>query len=63
MTAQTGYSADKMTAIFDDDGNLVQMIGDGKARVETRRRRGAYAFDGCTSRSSVCSPNEREERG
>ncbi len=30
---QTGYSADKMTAMFDDDGNLVQIIGDKNARV------------------------------
>ncbi len=33
----TGYSADKMTALFDEDGNLVQMIGEGNARVETQR--------------------------
>ena len=33
----TAYAADKMTALFDDDGNLVQMIGNGNARVETTR--------------------------
>ncbi len=30
---QTSYSADKMTAMFDDDGNLVQIVGDKNARV------------------------------
>jgi lipopolysaccharide export system protein LptA len=30
---QTNYSADKMTALFDDDGNLVQILGDQNARV------------------------------
>ncbi len=33
----TGYSADKMTAMFDEDGNLVQIIGDRNARVESNR--------------------------
>lgn len=33
----TGYSADKMTAMFDEDGNLVQIIGDQNARVESRQ--------------------------
>ena len=31
----TNYSADKVTALFDDDGNLVEMIGDRNARVVT----------------------------
>ncbi|HEY7212468.1 MAG TPA: LptA/OstA family protein [Bryobacteraceae bacterium] len=31
----THYSADKMTALFDEDGNLVQLIGDQNARVES----------------------------
>lgn len=30
---QTSYSADKMTAMFDDDGNLIQIVGDKNARV------------------------------
>ena len=30
---QTSYSADKMTAMFDDDGNLIQILGDKNARV------------------------------
>ncbi len=34
---RTAYSADKMTAVFDDDGNLVQMIGDQNARVESKQ--------------------------
>jgi lipopolysaccharide export system protein LptA len=32
---QTNYSADKMTAVFDDDGNLVQILADQNARVVT----------------------------
>ncbi len=32
---ETGYSANKMTALFDDNGQLVQIIGDGDARVES----------------------------
>ncbi|MBV8867449.1 MAG: LPS export ABC transporter periplasmic protein LptC [Acidobacteriaceae bacterium] len=32
---KTSYSADKMTAIFDDEGNLVQIIGDQNAKVES----------------------------
>lgn len=34
---RTAYSADKMTAMFDEDGNLVQIIGDQHARVESRQ--------------------------
>ena len=30
---RTDFSADKMTAIFDDDGNLIQIIGENHARV------------------------------
>jgi len=30
---QTNYSADKMTAMFDEDGNLIQIVGDKNARV------------------------------
>ena len=30
---QTGYSADTMTAMFDDDGNLIQILGNKNARV------------------------------
>ena len=30
---RTDYSAEKMAALFDDDGNLVQIIGDKNARV------------------------------
>ena len=29
----TDYSAEKMTALFDDDGNLLQIVGDKNARV------------------------------
>jgi lipopolysaccharide export system protein LptA len=29
----TDYSADKMTALFDDNGNLVNIVGDNNARV------------------------------
>ena len=29
----TTYSADKMTALFDEDGNLVQILGEGSAKV------------------------------
>src|SRR5690242_14029433 len=29
----TDYSADKMTAMFDEDGNLVQIVGDKNAKV------------------------------
>jgi len=29
----TSYSADKMTALFDDDGNLVNIVGEANARV------------------------------
>lgn len=32
---QTNYSAQQMTALFDDDGNLIQIIGDKDARVVT----------------------------
>ncbi len=31
----TSYSADTMKALFDEDGNLVQIIGDRNARVES----------------------------
>lgn len=31
----TSYSADKLSALFDDKGVMVQMIGEGGARVET----------------------------
>jgi lipopolysaccharide export system protein LptA len=31
----TNYSADKLNALFDEKGVMVQMIGDGNARVET----------------------------
>ncbi len=34
---QTGYSADQMTAHFDEDGNLVQIVGAGNARVESKQ--------------------------
>jgi lipopolysaccharide export system protein LptA len=30
---QTNYSADQMTALFDGDGNLVEIVGTGHARV------------------------------
>ncbi len=33
----TGYSANKMTALFDEKGNLVQILGEGNARVESRQ--------------------------
>lgn len=32
---QTNYSADKMTAVFDEDGNLVQILADQNAKVVT----------------------------
>jgi lipopolysaccharide export system protein LptA len=32
----TSYSADKMTALFDEDGNLVNIIGENNARVMAR---------------------------
>ncbi|HEY7303605.1 MAG TPA: LPS export ABC transporter periplasmic protein LptC [Bryobacteraceae bacterium] len=32
---QTSYSADTMTAMFDDDGNLIQIVGNRNARVES----------------------------
>ncbi len=34
---QTRYSADAMTALFDEDGNLVQILGDRQARVESKQ--------------------------
>lgn len=34
---QTSYSADKMTAMFDDDGNLIQIVGDKNARVVSKQ--------------------------
>ncbi len=30
---QTSYSADKMTALFDDDGNMVNIVGENNAKV------------------------------
>jgi lipopolysaccharide export system protein LptA len=30
---RTDYSADKMTALFDDDGNLINIVGENHARV------------------------------
>ncbi|HLH02253.1 MAG TPA: LptA/OstA family protein [Bryobacteraceae bacterium] len=33
----THYSADKMTALFDEDGNLVQIIGTDHARVQSHQ--------------------------
>lgn len=34
----TNYSADEMTALFDDDGNLVQILADRNARVITTEK-------------------------
>lgn len=34
---QTNYSADKMTALFDEDGNMVQIVGDKNARVVSKQ--------------------------
>ncbi len=33
----TSYSADKMTALFNEDGDLVNMIGDGNAKVASNQ--------------------------
>jgi len=34
---RTNYAADKMTAVFNEDGDLVQIIGDRNARVESKQ--------------------------
>ncbi|MDQ2712461.1 MAG: LPS export ABC transporter periplasmic protein LptC [Acidobacteriota bacterium] len=34
---QTRYSAEKMTALFDEDGVLVQVLGDHNAKVESKQ--------------------------
>jgi lipopolysaccharide export system protein LptA len=43
---QTRYAADKMTAFFDDDGQLVNIVGQTHARIES---------DGKTSRTAITS--------
>ncbi len=58
----TGYSADKMTAMFDEDGNLVQIIGDQHARVESSQP-GAHTLLTSTRADLRFALETKEQKG
>ncbi len=59
---RTTYSADKMTALFDDDGNLVNIVGENNAKVVSGRARLANHHHRQPGRFTLCRHHKTSKR-